>query len=347
MHSGLYPVAPRNPFLVACAADRESVFRRFIAVLSAVAVLITVAAVPVSAATTPCRPGAGSPSCLVWTGRVTVVADGDTPFVDVYGDGTSTPTRIRLIGVQAMEQTVYHPDPKKRRGECHALAATARLEQLVKAGGGVVRMTAQHAASTSRGRPLRSIAVRINGRWHDVGLDLIRNGYALWLPIPDEWAWNPAYRLAAQQAARAGKRMYDTDTCGAGPNQSARVGLQVNYDAEGDDSVNVNGEWMRVVNNSSVSLPLAGWWVRDSGLRRYTFPAGTVAPARGSIYVHVGKGRATATDKYWGQSAPLFANPTFDERAIGDGGYLFDPRGDLRAWMLYPCVTACAIGLTV
>jgi hypothetical protein len=37
----------------------------------------------------------------------------------------------------------------------------------------------------------------------------------------------------------------------------------------------------------------------------------------------------------------VFDNPSFDAKAAGDGGYLFDPRGDLRAWMLWPCVHAC------
>jgi endonuclease YncB( thermonuclease family) len=315
------------------------VLRRLVAVLASVTAILATAAAP-AAATTACRPGAGSPACQVWTGRVAWVPDGDTPLVDVYGDGTSTPRSIRLIGVQAMEQTVYHPQPSKRRGECHALAATARMEQLIKAGGGIVRMTAQHASSTSRGRPLRSIAVKINGVWRDIGLDLIRHGYALWLPIPGEWAWNPAYRLAAQQAAREGRHMYDTDTCGVGPYQGAKLKLEVNYDAEGNDTENVNGEWMRISNASSGPVPIGGWWVRDSGLRRYTFPAGTVVPVHGAVYVHVGKGTATATHKYWGMSVPVFANPTFDATAIGDGGYLFDPRGDLRAWMHYPCVVA-------
>ncbi len=315
--------------------------RRVVAVLCAAAAVLAGAAAPASAATA-CRPGAGSPACQVWTGKVAWVPDGDTPLVDVYGDGTATPKSIRLIGVQAMEQTVYDRTPAKRRGECHALAATARVEQLVRAGGGIVRLTAQRASSASRGRPLRSIAVKINGVWRDVGLDLIRNGYALWLPIPDEWAWNPAYRLAAQQAAREGRRMYDTDTCGVGPYQGAKLSVEVNFDAEGADDENVNGEWIRVANASSAPVPVGGWWVRDSGLRRYTFPAGAVVPARGAVYVHVGRGTATATHKYWGQPAPVFANPTFDNRAIGDGGYLFDPRGDLRAWMHYPCVVACA-----
>ena len=313
-------------------------WRRFGAALTTTAAVLGLAAAPASAATTACRPGADSPVCQVWTGKVAWVPDGDTPLIDVYGDGDSKPASIRLIGVQAMEQSVYHPTPSKRRGECHALAATARVEQLVKAGGGTVRLTAQHAASHSnvRDRPLRSVAVKINGSWRDIGLDLIRNGYALWMPIPDEWAWNPVYRQAAQLAAREGRHMYDTDTCGVGPYQDARIGLRVNYDAEGNDNQNVNGEWLRVDNPAARPLPVGGWWVRDSGPRRYTFPAGTVVPARGSVYVHVGKGTPTATHTFWGLSAPVFANPTDDARAVGDGGYLFDPRGDLRAWNLYP-----------
>lgn len=318
-------------------------FRYVVAVLSVATAVLSSTATPAAAATAACRPGAGSPTCLVWTGKVAWVPDGDTPLVDVYGDGTDNPRSIRLIGVQAMEQSVYHPTVSRRRGQCHALAATARVEQLIRAGGGIVRLTAQYASSHSdiRARPLRSIAVRISGQWRDIGLDLIRNGYALWLPNAQEWAWNSTYRIAAAQAARDGRRMYDTDTCGVGPYQPARLSVQVNYDATGSDTVNVNGEWVRVHNASATTVALGGWWVRDSALRRYTFPVGTVVPAGGSVYVHVGVGSATATHKYWGLSAPVFANPTFDAKAIGDGGYLFDPRGDLRAWMLYPCLSSC------
>jgi micrococcal nuclease len=321
------------------------VLRRAAAVLTAAVAAVVALAVPASpaAAAISCRPG-GGPPCQAWTGRVSWVADGDTLLVDVAGDGTATARPIRLIGVQSMEQSVYAKVPAKRRGECHALAATARVEQLVRAGGGVVRMTAQKASSSSRGRPLRSIAVKIGGTWRDIGLDLLRRGYVMWWPDRTEYAWNGAYRQAAQQAAREGRNLYDTDFCGTGPMQSAKLDVQVNYDAAGVDDQNVNGEWIRVGNSSGGAVQIGGWWVRDSALRRYTFPAGTAVPAKGAVYVHVGKGKATATHKYWGLPAPAFDNPTTDALAIGDGGYLFDPRGDLRAWMIYPCVLACTTG---
>ena len=27
---------------------------------------------------------------------------------------------------------------------------------------------------------------------------------------------------------------------------------------------------------------------------------------------------------------------------VGDGAYLFDPKGDLRAWLIYPCLVSCS-----
>ena len=51
-------------------------------------------------------------------GKVTFIADGDTINVDIDGDGTHTPKRIRITGIQAMEQTTY---PAARR----SAAATA------------------------------------------------------------------------------------------------------------------------------------------------------------------------------------------------------------------------------
>lgn len=204
-----------------------------------------------------------------------------------------------------------------------------------------MRLQAQNAASVSRGRPLRALSVKIDGVWRDIGLDLIRAGQALSLPFGGEWAWDPSYRLAQARAAQDRRNLFDTDSCGAGPYQSSRLSVWVNADADGGDDDNVNGEWIRIGNSSTSAVPVGGWWVRDSGLRRYTFPARTVVPARGAVYVHVGRGTDTATHKYWGLSSPVFENPTASARSLGDGAYLFDPRGDLRSWMQYPCLLAC------
>jgi endonuclease YncB( thermonuclease family) len=328
--------------------DLAGMLRR-LASLATTALTLVVTGLPAPAAassTVACRPGSGSPRCGVWTGRVAWVADGDTLLVKVTGGRGKTPTSIRLIGVQAMEQHTYSPNPAKRTGECHALEATARVEQLVKAGKGVVRMTAQHARSSSRDRPLRSVAVKINGQWVDIGQDLVRRGYALRLPFEGEWAWDSAYELAQGNASLTRKHLWDDDTCGAGPERDAKLTVWANSDADGDDGLNLNGEWIRIGNTGASAVDLSGWWVRDSGLRRYTFTRGTVVPAGDRIYVHVGKGRDTPTDKYWGLAAQIFTNVDPVHHSVGEGAYLFDPQGDMRRSFVYPCRVDCGSRLT-
>jgi endonuclease YncB( thermonuclease family) len=292
----------------------------------------------------PCLPGTTSPSCHFWRGKLKSVDDGDT--IDVRM-GTSTgkrkTVRVRLTGIQAMEQSVYTSHPSKRRGECHALQATARLEHLIAKGHGVLRLGAQDPKSTTGLRLRRSVAVKIGGRWHDLGRLLVAEGHALWLPNPVEYAWNATYNELAQKAAAKEVNLWDSEACGTGPSETSGLRLTVQPDARGNDFENVNGERVRVDNlDPLASVPLDGWWLRDSALRRYYFPPWAVIPPDGNVTLRVGSGTDTDTIFYWGLSDPVFENAKPDGRGMGDGAYLFDPDGDLRAWMMYPCRYACS-----
>jgi endonuclease YncB( thermonuclease family) len=301
------------------------------------AALLAVPAAASAAETGPCIPGQSRPICVIWTGKVTFVGDGDTLYIRVNGVGVR---RVRISGIQAMEQTRYAEHARDRRGECHALEATAYLARLIKRAHGRVRLTAQDPRSTSRGRLRRSVAVRLHGRWLDLGRAQITHGHALWLPNGVEYAWNGEYSVLAERTAAKGRNLWNPNYCGAGP--PANVRLWVNWDAEGVDRSNVNGEWIRIKNlDTTGPLPLGGWWVRDSDLRRYRLPEGTSVPPGGTITIHVGRGANTAGDLFWGLRKPAFDNVTDDDLQIGDGGYLFDPQGDLRAYMMYPCRTRC------
>jgi endonuclease YncB( thermonuclease family) len=281
-------------------------------------------------------PGTAGPRCEIWKGKITFIDDGDTVDVDLARDGTSSPIRVRITGIQAMEQTVYSSDPHRRRGECHALAATARLERMIKRGRGRVRLAAQDARSRTGGRWRRSVAVRIHGRWRDVGRVLLAEGDVLWLPNGVEYAWNRTYSALAERAAAAGVGLWNPTGCGSGPSQGSPLQMSLNWDADGNDGLNVNGEWARIRNlDPGADVPLGGWWLRDSALRRYRFPAWARIPAGGAVTFHVGSGTSTGTTFFWGLSAPAFENPRGDGRGMGDGAYLFDPQGDLRAWSMY------------
>ena len=175
----------------------------------------------------------------------------------------------------------------------------------------------------------RSVDVMIDGVWRDVHWMMMRQGHGLFLGNLVEYRKNWSYLAAAQAAQRAGKNVWDPDYCGVGPPASLRV--TVKYDAAASDAVNVNGEYLRVTNAGTAAVSLAGWHVRDGSPARYYFPDGaTVSPGK-TVHVHVGQGTNTSTDFFWGRTAPVFNNPTGSPTYNGDGGYLFDPKGNLRA----------------
>jgi len=301
------------------------------------------ACAPAAAASTSCRGDGSRPSCRVWTGKAVSVNDGDTIDVDIDGDGDGRKRgyQVRFAGVQAMELTRHHPVHARRRGECHGLEATARVEQLIRSSRRRVRLTAQRASSRAGSRLARFVAIRKGGRWQDVGELLMAEGHTLFLGSDVEPAWNHRYDLLGQQAALRGIGLWNPDHCGAGPSADVPLRIWAQWDPPGIDSEDINGEWTKVRNLSAASsISLAGWWVRDSMLRRYRFPAGTMLAPGATLTLHTGSGRNTRDTFYWGLSVTLF--PNVGPMHLGDGAYLFDPRGDLRASMTYPCLVACS-----
>jgi hypothetical protein len=181
------------------------------------------------------------------------------------------------------------------------------------------------------------VSVRIGGRWVDTGAVMMSEGYALFLSNPAEWAWNRHYAGLARNAASRGIRLWNPRSCGAGTASNAQLDMRLNYDADGSDFDNVNGEWARISNRSGFPVSLRRWTFRDSSALTYRFPRHATVPANGSILLRMGRGRDGGGTYYWGLRTPPFQNPdNHPERAVGDGAYLFDPRGNLRAWVMYP-----------
>lgn len=303
-------------------------------VLVAPILLVGLLAPAADAARGECLPGQKQPKCQLSKAKIVGVTDGDTVSAKIkQGSSWSKRTQIRLTAVQAMELTEFGRR-SGRSGECHSVEAAERLEQLIRT------KTVRLAALRSGGQ-LRGIAFKQGGSWTDVGSVLIREGHALWDPHPREWAWNKRYAKLAGQAAGRGARLWDTDSCDAGPAPASGLELKVKWDADGPEGKNVNGEFVRISNTSANPVSLAGWWVRDSFDRRYKFRSGTSVPPGGSIEMHVGRGQNDANTFFWGLRSPVFEN-VVRAKGIGDGAYLFDPDGDLRVWRLYPCYVDCA-----
>jgi endonuclease YncB( thermonuclease family) len=295
-----------------------------------------------------CVPGdPSSPACTWWNGKVTFVSDGDTVDVRIRGQGIR---QIRFTGINAMELQRYSSNPSKRRGDCHALEAAAVVEHHVEQSRLRVRLAAQRASSRSGRRLRRSVWVHTGGRWQDLARIQLAQGHALWLPNGVEWAHNREYADLAARAVAARRNLYDPGACGAGPDDDLPVTIAVNWDADGSDEGNLNGEWVEIRNGGGRPLRLGGWFFRDSSLRvstkrrppGYEFPASAVVPAGGSVRLRTGCGANGAGEFHWCQEGTVFENVTGGPRHVGDGGYLFDPQRDLRASFLYPCLVACA-----
>jgi endonuclease YncB( thermonuclease family) len=315
--------------------------RSLLLLLLAAFLLAALPAAAADAARGACVVGVPGPGCYVWTAKVRSVNDGDTMDVDVLRDGTTATRRIRMAGVQAMEQTVYAA--RRRQGDCHAVEATERLERLVRRSKWKVRLAAQNPESMSQRRLVRTVAVRSGGRWVDAGTILMREGLGLWWPSGGEWAPNATYSVQLQRSIAAQRGLFDPDACGIGPSAASPLRLLVNWDADGDDSANASGEWVQIRNLDPVNaVPLGDWYLRDASLRRYVFPPQAVVPPGGFITVDVGTAGDDETIFPWGLRAPAFSNARYDEVALGDAAYLFDPLGNVRATMAYPCRWQCS-----
>ncbi len=273
------------------------------------------------------------------TGVVTFISDGDTVSVDVAGDGTRVPVRVRFAAIQATED--YHQGERGSYNHCHSLEAAAALSRLVLGKQVQLRSPLKSMTASDGVRLVRTVWVQQNGALVDVGRRQLERGHAFWYGNYAFGYLNRDYQRAAAQARAAGLNIWDTDHCGVGPSAGAKLGVSLVWDAAGDDRTNVNGEYVKVKNYGSATVDLSGWKIRDNTIHHeFRFPGGTtLAPGR-SLTLHVGKGINTLTSFYWGYGKPLFGNSTVN--GYGEGAYLLDPQDDFRAWFEYPCIENCA-----
>lgn len=287
------------------------------ATIAATALAATACTPAVAGAVTrgPCVPGQpGGPRCLIWSAVATHVRDGDTVTARIEG---GAPRDVRNTGIQAVEF-----------GQCHYTEATRALARIIHPGTRL-RLAGRSASSTTMGRPRRAIYARIGGRWVDASRAVIRAGYVLYDPNHVENAWNADYSRLAQRAATRHRHLWNPRACGSGPRQGARLRVLAQWHGNGPD----DGEYVRIEHRGGAGpILLRGWYVRDAAQRRYTFRSGTLRPGR-SVTLYVGRGPSPFQ---WHRPAPIFENES------GDGAYLFDPDGDLRASMMYPCRYRCA-----
>jgi len=264
------------------------------------------------------QPASGIGESLQERGRTVGVIDGDTIRVNIWGDGTNTPMKVRLTGVNTNEP-----------GECHAAAATSRTRALAL--GNVTRLYAIDVESRSADRIRRTVYVRQpDGRFKNLARRLVGSSLANVSPLTDEWGRNREYRRIEDRRKALGRRVWDKNACGNGPQGGIQIRVRVNV--LGDR----NAESVTITNRDAETLRLGGWWVRNASPDRYVFPSGTRVPAGRTLTLHAGRGNRSGLTHYWGAARERFPDPTQDERELGGAAFLVDPHGDIRRSFRYP-----------
>jgi competence protein ComEC len=100
----------------------------------------------------------------------------------------------------------------------------------------------------------------------------------------------------------------------------------VQFDAPGDDTKNLNGEWVRLSNRGDDAVLLTSWTLADkSSAEPYRFPAILLLPGN-SVTVYTGSGILNDTALFMGRTGPLWGN-SGDLATLRDGsGNIIDQK---------------------
>ena len=233
-----------------------------------------------------------------FTSNVTAVIDGDTLQLE---DGS----RVRLLGINAPEKG------QPKYNEAKALLSSMTANQTIKVQSDVEK-------KDRYGRFLGYVFVE----------DVFANKKILEEGLAVSWFIEPNYRYkkeletAEAQAKAAGIGLWNLE---AGSCLSV---LELHYDAEGNDNENLNDEYVAFGNVCNSPFALAGWKVKDSSNKVYSFPSISLE-AGSNLTLHTGKGLNNKTDLFWGSSQGIWNN-------AGDVLYLQDPDGSLALEYPYP-----------
>ena len=263
------------------------------------------------------------------TVRVTKVLDGDTVEVDTNNDGQRDAT-VRLQGIDTPE-----------KGQCGFRAATDVTRSLLD-GRRVTLSTDVAGAIASDGwRWLRRVSVVRAGVRKDATAQLLARGLGFWMPNHDQHTNEGWYRRNAANAAAARRGIYAGSRCGSGPYERGRLHIDVQWRGS---------EHVRITNRGPGTANVTGWTIRSGSIRRFRVPAVSgysSLPAGRTLRIYVGRGQNTRYQRYlqyggliwrdidvWKQGSPYGSG--------GEGGYVVDPHGDVRAHQIYGCAALCA-----
>ena len=229
--------------------------------------------------------------------NVDEVIDGDT--FSVTGGET-----VRMLGINTPEIDRYYFSEAKEI-----------LDIII--GGKQVRLEKDITDRDSYGRLLRYV---YTGDLF-VNLEMVRRGYANVYTFPPDVRFTEDLLDAERYARENGLGLW------AQTRNDYSISMLLNFDAEGDDRENLNGEYLVLKNAGMSGYNIKNWTVKDSGTNIYEFK-GFYFVENTEITLFTGSGSDGNGIFYWNSPIPVWNNEH-------DSVYLRDRQGLLIEYLDY------------
>jgi micrococcal nuclease len=227
---------------------------------------------------------------------VSQIIDGDTIRL-------STGEKVRLIGINAPE-----------RDQPYYNAATQKLTELI--GNNQVTLEKDVTDKDQYGRLLRY--VHVNDAF--MNLEMVKQGYAISYSFPPNTKHLDEFVEVEEDARNSQIGIWT-------PSPFTLTVSSIHADAEGDDSENLNDEYIIFENVGDSTLNMTYWTVQDEANNFYVFSTFFLGNNY-SVTLYTGSGTDTSTKVYWESSKPIWNND-------GDSLYLRDAEGLLVTYYSY------------
>lgn len=208
--------------------------------------------------------------------KVIEVIDGDTLVL-------SNNEHVRLIGINTPESERYFYGEAKEVLKLLVLNKNVRLEKDVD-------------DRDTYGRLLRYVYI---GNLF-VNLEMVKRGFANVFTFPPNVKYTDKFIEADREAHTNEIGLWEKSN-------SSNIEISINCDAEGDDRINLNGEYVIFKNNNNFDINLSIWTVKDLSTNIYDF--GKIIFKSGSnLILFSGKGSDSENKLYWNSTKPIWNN---------------------------------------
>ncbi len=187
------------------------------------------------------------------------VVDGDTI---ILSDGS----RVRLIGINTPEYGMYFFEEAREVLEAIVLGREVVLEKDI-------------SDTDKYGRLLRYVYA---GNLF-VNLEMVKRGFANAYTYPPDVKYTEKFLEAERYARENNLGLWLKSKVDI-------VKIEINYDARGNDNMNLNDEYIIMENIGNDSININGWTVKDSGTSIYKFKRYFFEPGS-TIYLFTGSGK--------------------------------------------------------